>query len=377
MKTTGLVVLILLSLLVLSVNFNKSSNDKANEQDSVAAASIAVVGDLMCHSVQYNYARVKGDSFNFNPVYRYVKDIISSADIALGNFETVTAGSKTGYSGYPFFNSPDQFVSALKQTGFDLLTTSNNHSLDQKESGLRRTIKIITEEGMGYNGTFTSQEDRDSIRVYNINGITVSFLAYSYGTNGLPVPKGKNYLINLIDTILIRQDVQRAGEISDIVLVHYHFGEEYQRKQSKSQENLVRRTADYGADIVIGGHPHVIQPADFIEGNKNTADSIFVIYSMGNFISNQRKRYTDAGLILRLNLQKDLKTGEVSVKEIFYTPTWVFRGSTERGNEFIIIPDDGESYKNIPLNKEDLNKMEQAFGDTRSMLEPVIKKYTN
>jgi poly-gamma-glutamate capsule biosynthesis protein CapA/YwtB (metallophosphatase superfamily) len=366
MRITGLIVLLLLSLLILSVNHQNYTGHYQNEQDSVVTASIAVVGDLMCHSVQYNYARVEKDSFNFNPVYRYVKDIISSADFAFGNLETVTAGNKKGYSGYPFFNSPDQFITALKYAGFDLLTTANNHSLDMGESGLRRTIEVIKREGMGYNGTFVSQEDRDSVRVYDIKGIQTSFLAYSYGTNGLPVPKGKDYLINLIDTILIRQDIQKAKIASDIVIVHFHFGEEYKRTPSGSQVSLVNKTVEYGADIIIGGHPHVIQPVDFIEAKGNNVDSIFVIYSMGNFISNQRWRYSDAGVILRINLSKNMNTGEITLSGVSFTPTWVFRGKTEQGNEFVIIPENINI--DLPLGKEDRINMEQAFRDTREML---------
>jgi poly-gamma-glutamate capsule biosynthesis protein CapA/YwtB (metallophosphatase superfamily) len=368
MKKTGLIVLILLSLFLLSVNHFKYSEEIQNEQDSIVTASIAVVGDLMCHSTQYNYAHVEADSFDFTPVYRYVKDIISSADFAFGNLETVTAGSKKKYSGYPFFNSPDQYVSALKEAGFNLLTTANNHSLDKGEEGLLRTIAVIEREGMGYNGTFVSQEDRDSVRVYEINGINVAYLAYSYGTNGLPVPKGKNYLINLIDTLLIRQDIQKARENSDIIIVHYHFGEEYKRKPSASQLNLVDKTIQYGADIIIGGHPHVIQPAEFREGNNSTLDSVFVIYSMGNFFSNQRWRYSDAGVILQLNLNRNITTGKINLADVSITPTWVFRGQTKRGREFIIIPDDNESHRNIPLTREDRINMEQAFSDTREML---------
>jgi poly-gamma-glutamate capsule biosynthesis protein CapA/YwtB (metallophosphatase superfamily) len=366
MVKTGLIGLILLSIVFLSVNYTGTKQEESIEQDSVVTATIAVVGDLMCHSVQYNYALVQGDSFNFNPVYRYVKDIISSADFAFGNFETVTAGSKKGYSGYPLFNSPDDFVTALRYAGFDLMTTANNHSLDQGEAGLRRTIEVLDKEGIGYNGTYISSEDRDSLRVFDINGITIAFLAYSYGTNGIPVPKGKDYLINLIDTVVIRNDITKAKQNSEIVLVHYHFGEEYQRAPSASQKNLVNKTIEYGADIIIGGHPHVIQPAEFLEGNERTIDSVFVIYSMGNFISNQRKRYTDAGVIIQLNLSKNFSTGKIKVNNVLFTPTWVFRGTTERGREFIIIPDNRETEVN--LSREDVNTMEQAFKDTREML---------
>jgi poly-gamma-glutamate capsule biosynthesis protein CapA/YwtB (metallophosphatase superfamily) len=368
MQKPGFFLIVLLSGFLLSVNNYIPQKDNYVQSDSTAAASIAVVGDLMCHSVQYKYARVNSDSFDFRPVYRLVKDLISSADFAFGNLETVTAGKKKGFSGYPFFNSPDEFVSALKDAGFDLLTTSNNHSLDRGEEGLLRTINQVTFNGLGYNGTFSSKADRDSIRIFEINGIRVAFLAYSYGTNGLPIPKGKNYLINLIDTVLIKNDIEAARQNnSDFVLVHYHFGEEYKREPSGSQEYLVNKTIDYGADIIIGGHPHVLQPAEFKKGSARSIDSVFVIYSMGNFISNQQWRYSDAGVILNLNLSKNFKTGRKTVDYISITPTWVFKGKTNRGNEYIIIPE-GSDTPELNFNKETKLKMAQAFEDTKGIL---------
>ena len=168
------------------------------EKDSVATARISVVGDLMCHSVQFNYARVDKDSFDFNPVFREVKKYFKQSDFVFGNLETVTAGESKGYSGYPFFNCPDEYITALYNAGFNLITTSNNHSLDQGETGLLRTINVLKKNHLLYNGTFTSQRDRDSIRIINIKGIKIAFLAYSFGTNGIPVPEGKSYLINLL-----------------------------------------------------------------------------------------------------------------------------------------------------------------------------------
>ncbi|HVO74077.1 MAG TPA: CapA family protein, partial [Ignavibacteriaceae bacterium] len=292
--------------------------------DSLVTVTITVVGDIMCHSVQYNYARVEDDSFDFNPVYGEVKKYLANSDFLFGNFETVTAGKSKGYSGYPFFNAPDDFVAALKNTGFDLLTTSNNHALDQGEKGLLRTIEIIKKNGLKYNGTFISKEDRDSIRIFNIKGIKIAFLAYTYGTNGNPIPKGKSFLINLINPNLIENDIKAArAKGAEIVLVHYHFGEEYKREPSESQKEIVRKTIGFGADIIIGGHPHVLQPADFFKTSNAELDSGFVIYSMGNFISNQRWRYSDAGIILNIKLTKNLRKDSVYISQINYIPTWV------------------------------------------------------
>jgi len=367
MNKTGLLFLLISACLLLSGQDNIPYSENFSDKDSVVTATIAAVGDIMCHSVQFNYAKRGIDTFDFVPVYRYAAELISSADFAFGNFETVTAGRERGYSGYPFFNSPDDYITALKAAGFDLLTTSNNHSLDQGEKGTFRTIHNIISEGMGYNGTFINKEDRDSVRIYNINGIRIAFLAYSYGTNGIPLPKDKPYIINLIDTLLIKSDIEKTKLLKpDVIIVHYHFGEEYRRQPSKFQKQIVKKTIDYGADIIIGGHPHVLQPAEFLKGYNNL-DSAFVIYSMGNFISNQRKRFTDAGVILQLDLVKNVSNGETKIRKVSITPTWVFRGSTEKGDEFVIIPYGRDNALDFKLSSENLYRMEQAFSDTKEM----------
>ncbi|HKJ80557.1 MAG TPA: CapA family protein, partial [Ignavibacteriaceae bacterium] len=188
-----------ISLIVYIFLFPVGFSNIIVAQDSTVTATISVVGDLMCHSVQFEYSKVEADSFDFNPVYRLVKKYLSSSDFTFGNLETVTAGKDKKYSGYPLFNSPDSYIRALKNTGFDLLTTANNHALDKSEKGVLRTIKILNENEINYNGTYISKNDRDSLRIFEVKGIKIAFLAYSYGTNGHKIPKGKPYLINLIN----------------------------------------------------------------------------------------------------------------------------------------------------------------------------------
>jgi poly-gamma-glutamate capsule biosynthesis protein CapA/YwtB (metallophosphatase superfamily) len=344
-------------------------------EDSSITITLSAVGDLMCHSVQYNYARVDEDSFDFNPVYRDVKRYLSKSDFAFGNLETVTAGKSIGYSGYPFFNTPDEYISALSNAGFDLITTSNNHSLDRGEAGLLRTIGQIKKNGLLYNGTFTSREDREKIRVIDIKGIKVAFLAYTFGTNGIPVPKGKSYLINLIDFDLIEKDITQARKIgSDIVLVHYHFGEEYQRVPNSYQDEVVRKTISFGADIIIGGHPHVLQPCEYFKTVNAVLDTGVVLYSLGNFISNQRWRYSDAGVILNINITKNMKSTEIYISDVEYIPTWVYKGETDKGNEYVILHLVKGIVSSITkyLSKSDIENMKQASDDTNY----ILTKYT-
>ena len=367
-------------LLIFIFTFFIKSNDKKSNhllnQDSTVTICISAVGDLMCHSPQVDYAKVSADSFNFIPTFKYIKKYIERSDFAFGNLETVTGGKSLGYSGYPFFNVPDEFVSAIKNTGFDLLTTSNNHALDKGEKGLLRTIFIIKKNEINYVGTFSSQRDRDSIRIINLKGIKIAFLAYTYGTNGNVIPKNHHYIINLIDTSLIKNDIESARKQgAEIVLVYYHFGEEYHRLPTNFQKDIVDKTINYGADLIIGGHPHVIEPASFFKTNDAKLDTGFVEYSLGNFISNQRWRYSDCGVILNLYLTKNLVTNSISISKITYLPTWVFKGKIENKNEYEILPilNDNAENKFKFLSENDLLKIKQAFIDTKN----ILTTYTN
>ena len=325
----------------------------------------------MCHSVQFNYARVKKDTFDFKPVYKYVKQYLDSSDITIANLETVIAGNKFKYSGYPLFNSPPEFVSALKYAGFNLITTANNHALDKGVVGLKSTIEYLIKSGINYEGTFLSQRDRDSIRIFNLKGIKLAVLAYTYGVNNNVITAGNKYLINEIDTVLIKKDIDAARKGgADVILVYYHFGDQYKRQPSVFQKNLVAKTISYGADIILGGHPHVIEPAEFYKTHNAKLDSGLVIYSLGNFISNQKWRYADAGVILNIKITKDINKDSLFISSVKYTPTWVFRGMTDVGKRFYIIPDDTTKSDTLYkfLNIRDKKNMRQAFKDTREIL---------
>jgi poly-gamma-glutamate synthesis protein (capsule biosynthesis protein) len=203
-----------------------------------------------------------------------------------------------------------------------------------------------------------------------MNSIKVAILAYSENTNGLPIPKGKDFVINLIDEELIKQDISKARQLSvDIVLVHLHYGPEYNREPSHYQKQIVQKIIELGADIIIGGHPHVVQPVDFFKTNNTKLDSGFVAYSMGNFISNQRWRYSDAGIILNIQISKNKFTDSVYISEVNYLPTWVFRGKTDFGREYIILPahnaDDSTYYY---LTDQDKKLMKESFSDTNEII---------
>lgn len=360
------------SLLIIIFLLFPSNRYAQTDKDSSVTITISAVGDLMCHSYQYLAAQTGPDSFDFNPVYRLVKKYLSDSDFTFGNLETVTAGKDKKYSGYPRFNSPDEYISALKNAGFNLISTANNHALDRGEYGVLRTIKVLKENNINYNGTFISQRDRDSIRIFNIKGIKVAFLAYTYGTNENPVPKDKPYLINKIDFNLISNDIQTARkENAELILVHFHFGAQYQREPDQFEKNVVDSTIKFGADIIIGGHPHVIQPLQLFKTNNAVLDSGLIAYSLGNFLSNQRWRYSDCGVILKISITKNIFSKRIFISKVDYIPTWVFKGETAGKNKYVIIPSQYFMFDYIynAFSKADYKKMFEAFNDTKIILQ--------
>lgn len=341
------------------------------KKDSIVFVSISAVGDLMCHTPQVQNAKTDEGRYDFSSSFEYVKKYLSEADFTFGNLETTFAGSEKEYSGYPAFNSPDELIYAIKNAGFDLLGTANNHSMDTEEKGLLRTIEIVKKSNISYTGTFLSQKDRDSVRIFDVKGIKLGVLNYTYGTNGLlPAPERK-YMLNVIDTGLIKSDIALARKQgSEIVLVFYHYGSESKSDPTDEQKNLIERTISYGADIIIGSHPHVISPVAFFKTEKAKLDSGFVAYSLGNFLSNQYWRYTDAGVILTLHLSKNFTKNSVYISSVEYLPTWVYRGTNPLKKAHIIFPAQYSSLDSIaPFIDEGLKKkMKEAFDDTKSMI---------
>ncbi len=318
---------------------NQNIPEKSISDDSIVHVTISAVGDLMCHSTQYNYARIEDDSFNFLPCYEYVMPYLQSPDLLIGNLETTLAGNTIPYSGYPQFNTPDDYAIALKQAGFDLIVTANNHSNDTGEKGILRTIQMLDSLQLHHTGTYISQADRDSMRIININGIKLAIIAYTFSTNGLQITPGKAWLVNYMDSLLIKSDIQLSrSRGAELVLIFYHYGEEYKRMPTTYQQNFVNHAIDCGADIIIGSHPHVIQPAAFYKTKNATLDSGFVAYSLGNFFSNQSDEFTDEGIILNLHLSKNLNSDKIKIESADYVPTWVYRGKNEAKKLHVIFP---------------------------------------
>lgn len=338
--------------------------------DSINEISINLVGDLMCHLPQTNNAKLANGKFDFNPSFEYVKTYLQNADYTIGNLETTFAGTVQPYAGYPAFNSPDEYCEALKNTGFDFLVTANNHSMDTREKGLLRTIEVIKKNNLGYAGTYLNQKDHDSIRIISIKGIKLAILNYTYGTNGAYPSNQHSYMLNLIDSTGVTNSVKNAKKLgADIVLVFYHMGVENVSEPTKAQKDAVKYALQAGAELVIGAHPHVVGPTK-IEKSAFSNDSVFVAYSLGNFLSNQYWRYTDAGVILSLKIQKNYTKNITKFKEASYLPTWVYRGDGTKKMHVILPAQLALDSTKLPyfITKSHQNKMIEAFEDTKSVI---------
>jgi len=375
-------------LILLVTGINLQSKCSVNEvsvvqiptdtinKDTLINITISSVGDLMCHSTQYNYARVDADSFNFVPCFEYVQSWLNKPDLMLGNLETTFAGNNIPYSGYPYFNSPDDYITSLKKVGFDFLVTANNHANDTGEKGILRTIEKLDEEGFNHTGTYSSQKDRDSIRIVNVEGIKIAILSYTYSTNGLLLTEGKPWLVNYCDSALIQKDIKQSRiSGAELVLVFYHFGNEYERLPGAYQKDLVKFAIECGADIILGSHVHVLQPLDFFVTQNATLDTGFVIYSMGNFISNQQDQYTNEGIIVNIHLEKNINSNKIKITEVDYVPTWVYKGKNEAKKlhmVFPVMPGAESAFPEFIITNFDQD-IKNAYKNTTGTME----KYTN
>lgn len=341
------------------------------EEPEFSSINLLAAGDIMFHSPQIRAAYDNvNETYDFSPVFKYVKKHIKEADIALANFETVTAGEQIKYSGFPRFNTPKESLLAIEEAGFDILATANNHSLDQGKKGLINTIESIEEYGMKNIGTY--REPNEDISIEDINGIKLGFLSYTYGLNGMDstlTAEELSYMVNKIDEEKIKEDLNRVEELGvDLIVVFIHWGHEYHREPSSYQIELGQKMVEWGADIILGSHPHVIQKSQII--NEDGKDK-FIIYSMGNFLSNQRyetlqNSYTEDGVMVKLNIEKNLQTEETLIKNIEYIPTWVhrYRENDKLFYEILPVKDVIEKEQEIITTKELEKRLKKSYDDT-------------
>ncbi|MDR2562362.1 MAG: CapA family protein [Prevotellaceae bacterium] len=318
-KVTGLACFLILFQLQL-----RATGDTVN---------LLFVGDVMQHLPQVNAAFEEGN-YNYEPCFRYVKNEIEAAGLALANLETPLGGKP--YSGYPRFSAPDQIASALKETGFDVLLTANNHSCDRNGKGIGRTIKMLDSFGIKHTGMFANADERAERYPLMVekNGFRIAILNYTYGTNGIPVDKP--YVVNLIDTGTMVKDLETAKLAApDLIIAYLHWGTEYARKPNENQKELADFLYCKGVHLIIGSHPHVIQHIEKRYQANGRCRGV-IAYSLGNFVSNQSNTNTDGGAVLRVSIVKD-STGTF-VAEAEYALVWVYKPVENRKRKYFILP---------------------------------------
>ena len=321
------------------------TKEKEILKDETSQLSLVMVGDCLIHEAVYNSAKLSDGSYDFTPMFTLVKPIIQEYDLAFYNQESILGGVQLGLSAYPRFNSPYSVGDAMVDAGFNLVSLANNHTLDRGTDAINNSLNYWKNKNVLTSGSYSSFEDRDNILVKNKNGITYALLAYTTVTNGLTRPKNQEYYLNVYDEEQVKKDISYIRDKVDLLMVSMHFGNEYSLTQSKEQEQIASYLASLNVDIVIGHHPHVIQPVTYI-GNT------LVMYSLGNFISGQLTTDQLSGVMIGVDVIKNSNTDSISFKnlraDLIYTQT---RNLVTKKYEYRLIPYNDLTEKILP-NKD-------------------------
>lgn len=272
-------------------------------------------GDALLHASVYNDAKQENGDYDFSSMLKTLEDVIPKYDLAFYNQETILGGKELGLSTYPAFNSPQEFGDNMLSLGFNLISLANNHTLDRGEKAVRSSLAYWKDKPALTAGSYESFQTRNAPKILEKNGIKYALLAYTYGTNGIPVPKGKEYLVNVYTKAMLENDIRAIREQVDLLIVSMHWGIEYEFEPSAEQKKYAKLLADLGVDLVIGTHPHVVQPVEYI------GDTL-VFYSLGNLISAQKGTNKRIGMLGSVEIEK-LENGKVAIKnpkaELIYT----------------------------------------------------------
>ena len=341
--------------------------------------NMTVTGDVLCHNTNFWDAYdASTDSYDFSYVFEDIEKYFSSADIVVGTIETSFAGKEAGYSNYPTFNSPEELATDLKELGYDVMAMATNHCLDKGYKGLVSTIEELDKAGIKHIGTYKSEEDSKEILIQDVKGIKMAFLNYTYGTNGIPIPAGKEYSVNLIDKDKIKADIEKAKKLNaDVICVNMHWGEEYRQTATQEQEELADFLFQNGVDLILGSHTHVLEPMEkrtvtLADGTKKDG---FVIYSLGNFMSGQNANYTRQSVILDIQLTKKGKDNTISIDSVKYTPIYMYNIYAGKSMNRFKIMDIEEEIKKY--DEGDATIGAQLYNTLVSELEHIYKVVGN
>lgn len=370
MKRT--VVLTFLCIIVMffcieSIGFEKRNS---HEETNIHVSFLAV-GDNLIHSSIYKHHRLENGGYDFRKIYQYTNALTQSVDVAYINQETICAGEELGLSNYPQFNGPLEVIDALNDAGFDWISSASNHSMDRGEKGILKQLDYIQTHypNMIMSGIHRSKEEAHQNQVIVVNGLKIGLLNYTYGLNGNALPKGKEYLVDIIDKERIQKDMDNLNQISDIQIVAMHWGNEYQFSPTENQRSLAQYLCDLGVDVIIGNHPHVIQPVEFIHGQNN--QETLVMYSLGNFLSAQDKAECMLGGMMLWDIEYNKSKKTISFQNVQFLPTVTQIADKYNTYRTYLLKDwSNEHAKQHVLYQKGLNVSREAYID---IVQSVIK----
>ena len=350
----SIVCIILFSISIVLICFSNfsffNSNNKSSDNHRVVenkhktpkkySFDLFMVGDALIHSAIYEDAKNADGSYDFKPMLKYIKPISSQYDLAYYNQETILGGADLGYSNYPLFNSPDEVGDAFVDAGFNLVSLATNHTMDKGERGVLHSVNYWSKQtNVVWDGQRESAEEREKIRVYECNGIKYAFFSYTTWTNGLETPDGKEYLNNVYSPEKVKNDIEKVKDKVDIVIVAMHWGTEYSMGVSSEQQQIANYLSSLGVQLIIGTHPHVVEPIEYINNGKT-----LVIYSLGNFISDQEGIERLTGLMMEVTINK-VETDTESIVTVDSPRTELIYTDSNYGNK--------RSFKVYPYSKLD------------------------
>lgn len=335
--------------------------------EDTSRLSLLFIGDIMGHDTQIAAALDKNSGlYDYNDVFRYISPVIKRYDIAIANLEVTLAGPP--YKGYPLFSSPAALAAAAREAGIGTMVTANNHSVDRGLDGIMATTYKLDILGVTHTGIYASSLCRDTLvpLIIEKRGIKLALLNYTYGTNGIRVPEPA--VVDLIDKEVIKSDIGRSKEAEpDAIIMFLHWGTEYDTVPNRSQTELAAWLFEQGVTMVIGSHPHVIQPA-ILERSAGCLADRLVVYSLGNFVSNQRNRRTDGGMMVSVTLSKG---GDgLRIEDAGYILTWVYTPYEDGRRRFYILPAaESEGNTTFPADKDSRDRMKLFTEDSRRLME--------
>jgi poly-gamma-glutamate synthesis protein (capsule biosynthesis protein) len=327
--------------------------------------SLLFIGDIMGHDEQiWSAENRETHTYSYDTVFTYVRPMISGAGIAIANFEVTLAGPP--YKGYPQFSSPAALAVACRNAGIDYLVTANNHAADRGKTGISGTINRLDSLGIPHTGTFLSQESREALQPLMIrkDGLSLALLNYTYGTNGITVPEP--VIVNILDKERVTRDIEKAKSLNpDMLILFLHWGTEYDTVPTPEQSDLAAYFFSKGVDLIIGSHPHDLQK--MVWYRDGSAMNKAVVYSLGNFISNQRKSKTDGGSMVQIDLEKTGNSWKISNAGFYLV--WVYTPIVKYRKQFYILPcSEFEKRPEFFANPSDFIQMKRFIDDSRALL---------